>query len=88
MAYKKPDKRLLRLIGLSDKLESRLEQAIEQTSDVKNYKDLTAAIKDAITIRRDLLGIPVIIKSGKESADAKKESAAIRVEISPPEYAD
>ena len=88
MKYKRPDKRFRRLIDISDKLENRLEQAVDETSDPKNYKDLTAAIKDAISIRRDLLGIPGESKGGRDKSDGKKESAVLRVEITPPEYAE
>ena len=88
MKYKRPDKRLRRLIDISDKLEDRLGRALDETSDPKNYKDLTAAIKDAISIRRDLLGIPGEPKNGRDKTDGKKESALLKVEISPPEYGE
>ena len=84
MKNKKPDERLDRLISISDKLEERLRQAVEEASDVKSYKDLTAAIKDAISIRRDLLGISPEQNGAKE----KQEDALIKVEITPPEYAE
>ena len=84
MENKEPDERLKMLISLSDKLEEKLTQAVEEISDVKSYKDLTAAIKDAISIRRDLLGISSEQKSAKE----KQEDALIKVEITPPEYAE
>ena len=84
MENKEPDERLKMLISLSDKLEEKLTQAVEEISDFKSYKDLTAAIKDAISIRRDLLGISSEQKSAKE----KQEDALIKVEITPPEYAE
>jgi len=101
MRKKRPDKCLSRLIGISDKLEISLENALSEQTDPKTYKDLTAAIKDAVAIRRNLFGLPTQaeaesqrIADGKLKLETMKQSApdpeqcGLFVEIDPAAYSD
>ena len=47
-----------RLIAISDRLERSIEECLSGQVEVKSYKDITSAIKDALVIRRDLFDLP------------------------------
>ena len=49
-----------RLMSISDKLECSIERSISEDMDVKNYKDITLAIKEAVAIRRNLCDLPTL----------------------------
>ena len=49
-----------RLMSISDKLEISIEKSISEDMDVKNYKDITLAIKEALAIRRNLCDMPTV----------------------------
>lgn len=101
MKRKKPAKCLRRLIAISDKLELSLEGALSGEVDPKTFKDITAAIKDAVTIRRNLFGLPTQAEEESQRiADQKlkielgkqnppdPEQCSLFVEFRPEEYSE
>ena len=91
---------LRKLFEISDKLESSIEQNLSGAVEVKNYKELTAAIKDALAIRRNLYRLPT---QSEESAQrialekldlertrcsGEEKARVINVEFSDPDYCE
>lgn len=91
---------LKRLFDISDKLEDSIEQNLEGEVDVKNYKELTAAIKDALAIRRNLYRLPTQAEESSqrialEKLDLERSRCAgeekarvLSVEFSSPDYCE
>lgn len=98
MARKKPDERLGKLISISDELERSLGRVLAEEPDAKNMKEIAAALREAVAIRRNLLEIPT--QSEKESqrlaraklkaekSGAKEVQEGIAVEFSEIDYSE
>jgi len=67
-----------RLIAISDSLEKSIEQCLSGQVEVKSYKDITVAIKDALAIRRDLFDLP----SSREEAELQLAREKLSLEKS------
>lgn len=91
---------LERLFEISDRLEDSIRQNLEGQVDLKNYKDLTAAIKDALAIRRNLYRLPTYSEESAQKIALEKldldrarygsenSEHVLSVEFSRPDYCE
>ncbi len=86
------EKCMERLIRISNKLECSIEDALSEPLDIKSCKELTAAIKDAVAIRRNLFRLPTQAEEFEQKISfeklnkAREEDSTVSVEFAEDDY--